>query len=208
MKAYPKYKPSNIEWVGEIPEHWKIRKLKYELLFLDSKRIPLSAEERGKMVNKEYDYYGASGVIDKVENYIFDDTLILLGEDGANLLTRSTPLAFIASGKFWVNNHAHILKPKKGNIKYFVNLLESLNYDIYVTGSAQPKLTQENLENIFIPIPKDDEQNQIVQFIECASDKVAQTIFRIEKEVVLLQEYRTSLISEVVTGKIDVREAA
>ncbi len=74
------------------------------------------------MMNKVYDYYGTSGVIDKVENYIFDGEYILLGDDGANLLTRSTALAFKATGKFWANNPAHILTQKKGSLDYFVLL--------------------------------------------------------------------------------------
>ncbi len=132
-----KMKNSGIEWIGEIPEHWDMKKVKYTFNNLDYKRIPLSSEERGKMTEKVYDYYGASGVIDKVDYYLFDETLILIGEDGANLFSRSTPLAFLARGKYWVNNHAHILKPKNGDIDYFVNLLESIDYSIYISGSAQ-----------------------------------------------------------------------
>ena len=99
-------KPSGVEWIGEIPKHWAISKVKHELESLDYLRVPLNSETRGSMKSKVYDYYGASGVIDKVEAYIFDESLILIGEDGANLYLRSTPLAFKATGKYWVNNHA------------------------------------------------------------------------------------------------------
>jgi len=102
-------KDSGIEWLGEIPEHWEVKKVGFEFQTLNTKRIPLSAEERGRMEFREYDYYGASGKIDKVENYLFDENLILIGEDGAYLLTRSKRLVFIASCKYWVNNLAHIL---------------------------------------------------------------------------------------------------
>ena len=93
-------KPSGVEWIGEIPGHWTISKVKYVFDSLDNLRIPLNSETRGNMELKVYDYYGASGVIDKVENYIFDEPLILIGEDGANLYLRSTPLAFKATGKY------------------------------------------------------------------------------------------------------------
>ena len=92
----------------DIPESWKWVRLGNLLINRDSERIPLSVAERDKL-DKVYDYYGASGVIDKVDNYIFDKKLLLIGEDGANLLTRSKPIAFLAEGKFWVNNHAHVL---------------------------------------------------------------------------------------------------
>lgn len=199
-------KDSGIEWLGEIPAHWEVKKLAFEFQTLNTKRIPLSAEERGRMVVREYDYYGASGVIDKVENYLFDEDLILIGEDGANLLTRSKRLVFIASGKYWVNNHAHIIKPNTGNINYFCELLELIDYTIYISGSAQPKLTQEALMSIKIPVPPVSEQNSIFMFLENKLQTIDKTIKSAQQEIELLKEYKTALISEVVTGKVDVRE--
>ena len=199
-------KPSGIDWLGDIPEHWEIKKMKYILDFHDSKRIPLSSEVRGQMLVKEYDYYGASGVIDQVEDYIFDGEYILLGEDGANLLTRSTALSFKAVGKYWVNNHAHILTPKQGNLDYFVSLLENIDYKIWVSGSAQPKLTAEALGSVEIAFPNSEEQDAIVQHIETECSRLDAIIDKFKKQIELLKEYRTTMISEVVTGKIDVRD--
>ena len=201
-----KMKDSGIEWLGEIPEHWEVKKLAFEFNTLNTKRIPLSAEERGIMELRKYDYYGASGVIDKVENYIFDEDLILIGEDGANLLTRSKRLAFIASGKFWVNNHAHIIKPINGNINYFCELLELIDYTIYISGSAQPKLTQEALMSIKIPVPPISEQNVIFDYLKDEFNKIDTLISKSQQEIELLKEYKTALIREVVTGKVDVRD--
>lgn len=198
-----KMKDSGVEWIGEIPEHWEVKKLKRVFNFHNNIRVPLSADERSGL-EKKYDYYGASGVIDKVDKYLFDGEFILIGEDGANLLTRSTALAYKASGKFWVNNHAHILSPKDGNINYFTYLLESIDYTIYVTGSAQPKLTIENLGEIVLAIPTRQEQNQLNEYIQSQTSKIDLTLSRIEKEIELLREYRTALISEVVTGKLRV----
>ncbi len=198
-------KDSGVEWIGEIPEHWDITKVKHELDFLDHKRIPLSAEVRSDM-DRIYDYYGASGVIDKVDSYLFNGKYILVGEDGANLLSRSTPLAFIAEGKFWVNNHAHILDPKYGNnIDYFVSLLEAVDYTPFIEGSAQPKLTADNLKNVILIKPPLVEQNEIATFLNLELNHINNTLSKIQENINLLDEYKTSLIHHVVTGKIDVR---
>ena len=198
-------KPSGVEWIGEIPVHWTISKVKHEFESLDNLRIPLNSETRGNMKLKIYDYYGASGVIDKVENCIFDEPLILIGEDGANLYLRSTPLAFKATGKYWVNNHAHVLRPKHGNIDYLTNMLESLDYIHYITGAAQPKLTSDNLMNITVITPPPLEQDRIANFLDRKAGQIDQLITAEQRKIELLKEYRQSLISEAVTGKIDVR---
>jgi type I restriction enzyme S subunit len=200
-----KLKNSGIDWLGDIPKHWEVKKLKYVLKSLNNIRVPLSSEVRGDMLNKIYDYYGASGVIDKVEDYLFDEPLLLIGEDGANLLSRSSRLVFIAEGKYWVNNHAHILKPIFGKLKFYCEALEQYDFSIWVTGSAQPKLTSENLMNIEIPVPPLQEQIQIVQYIETESQKIDGKIALIKEEIALLKEYRGALIFEAVTGKIDVK---
>ncbi len=184
-------------------KNWERKKLKYMMNGFDSIRVPLNGDQRGGG-EKIYDYYGASGVIDKVPEYLFDGEYILIGEDGANLLTRSTALAFKVTGKFWVNNHAHILRPKEGDINYYTYLLESIDYTIWVTGSAQPKLTAENLFNIELLMPSLHEQNNIVKHIKTETERIDNTISKIEKEIELMHEYRIALISEVVTGKIKV----
>ena len=111
LNPHTKHKPSGIAWLGDVPEHWRIGRIKSEMQNLNTRRIPLNGPERGAMTIRKYDYYGASGVIDKVDDYLFDDELLLIAEDGANLVLRNLPLAIIARGRFWVNNHAHILKP-------------------------------------------------------------------------------------------------
>ena len=123
-------KPSGVEWLGDVPEHWEVSRVKAEFISLNHRRVPLSAVERGAMSIRRYDYYGASGVIDDVEDYLFDDQLLLIAEDGANLVLRNLPLAIIAHGKFWVNNHAHILKPRRGNLEYLAVVMERLNYTL------------------------------------------------------------------------------
>ena len=97
----------------EIPESWVWVRFSTALINRDAERIPLSVSERSRL-EKKYDYYGASGVIDKVDRFLFEKPLLLIGEDGANLLLRSKPIAFIATGRYWVNNHAHVLDSVAG----------------------------------------------------------------------------------------------
>lgn len=144
--------------LGSIPKDWEVVKLENAIVFLDNKRKPIKSEDRSKR-SGVYPYYGASGVIDYIDDYIFDDNLILLGEDGANVIARSTPLAFKVTGKIWVNNHAHVLKPKKDyDLDYLVNFLESIKYDKYNTSKAQPKLNKDVCARIPILKPSFKEQ--------------------------------------------------
>ena len=145
-----------------IPDSWEWIRLGSALINRDSERIPLSVSERAKL-EKKYDYYGASGVIDKVDKYLFDKPLLLVGEDGANLLLRSKPIAFIANGKYWVNNHAHVLDSCSDLLLEYVEIyINSQNLSPYVTGTAQPKMNQEKMNSILIPIPPYNEQNRII----------------------------------------------
>lgn len=199
---------TDVAWIPQTPEHWKVVRVKDVLDFFNTIRVPLSAADRGAMTERIYDYYGASGVIDKVESYLFDGTYILIAEDGANLLARSKPLAFLATGKFWVNNHAHILKPRWGGDEtFFVNLLESQEFSPFVTGAAQPKLTMENLGRFKLSVPKPAEQRDIADYIRERDRKFRELTFQIERQVETLVAYRKSLIHECVTGQRRVTEA-
>lgn len=201
-------KPSGIPWLGDIPQHWEVSRVKNEFKCLNPQRIPLSSTQRGAMTARTYDYYGASGVIDKVENFIFDDELLLIAEDGANLVLRNLPLAIIARGKFWVNNHAHILKPKRGNLEYLAGFMETLNYQPWISGAAQPKLTKDRIMGIAIAVAPVSEQAAIVDYFTEKTAPLRAAIARTEREIALMQEYRTRLTADLVTGKLDVREAA
>ena len=139
--------------------------------FLDGQRKPLESADRARRQGA-YPYYGASGIIDYIDDYIFDEPLLLLGEDGANIINRSTPLCFIATDKYWVNNHAHVMRPKNGhNIKFLCELLESLDYTRYNTGTAQPKLNQEKCRGIELVLPIYEEQCRIADFLSSLDQK-------------------------------------
>ena len=150
----------------EIPKSWEWIRLGTGLINRDSERIPLSVSERGNLT-KTYDYYGASGVIDKVDRYLFDKPLLLVGEDGANLLLRTKPVAFIARGRYWVNNHAHVLDSVGGiDLEYVALHINSISLAPYVTGTAQPKMNQEKMNSILVPLPPVPEQKRIVQAVQ------------------------------------------
>ena len=191
----------------DIPESWKWVRLGNLLINRDSERIPLSVAERDKL-DKVYDYYGASGVIDKVDNYIFDKKLLLIGEDGANLLTRSKPIAFLAEGKFWVNNHAHVLDCVKSYtlLEYVMYYINSISLASYVTGTAQPKMNQEKMNSILVPLPPFEEQKRIVAKIE----ELLPFIDKYEKAYNALEKYnarfpdemRKSILQQAIEGKL------
>ncbi|MEG0086790.1 MAG: restriction endonuclease subunit S, partial [Niameybacter sp.] len=150
----------------DIPESWEWMRFGDIMINRDAERIPLSVAQR-EHLEKKYDYYGASGVIDQVDNYIFDKELLLIGEDGANLLTRSKPIAFIAKGKYWVNNHAHVIDCGKYiHLEYIMYYINAISLAKYVTGTAQPKMNQAKMNGIVVPLPPLEEQKRIVAKIE------------------------------------------
>lgn len=202
-QSYPSYKDSGVEWLGKIPEHWNTSTLKFQLLNLDFRRIPISAAERGDIQGK-HPYYGASGIIDYVEDYIFNETTILIGEDGANLLSKSTPLAFLAQGKYWVNNHAHILQPKDKLFHFWTYILNNLDLTPVISGSAQPKLTAEALGNLYVVFPPSiDERMLMANYLDSATAKIDTLIQKQERLIELLREKRQALISTAVTRGLD-----
>ena len=130
----------------------------------DNQRKPVTS---GNRIAGEYPYYGASGIVDYVDDYIFDGDFLLISEDGANLLARSTPIAFSISGKNWVNNHAHVLRFDTYETRRYIEIyLNSIDLSPYITGGAQPKLNQKNLNKIPIPLPSPDEQRRIVSILD------------------------------------------
>ena len=143
-------------------DDWEQRKLGDVANFLDTIRKPL---EGAKRIPGPYPYYGASGIVDFVDGYLFDEELVLLSEDGANITDRNYPVCFLATGKYWVNNHAHVLKIKGGNENNFVcNSLEQKDYKKYNSGMAMPKLNQEICREIPILCPNYNEQKKIGDF--------------------------------------------
>ena len=187
----------------EVPEGWVWTTIGDILINRDGERIPVSSAIRKKQNAKLYDYYGAAGVIDKVDDYLFNERLLLVGEDGANLLSRSKDNAFFAEGKYWVNNHAHIIDASdKRLLDYIALYINAIPLDMYVTGSAQPKLNQDNLNRISVPLPPLAEQFRIVQAVE----ECKRIVNDIENNQIELQEAidqtKQKVLSLAIAGKL------
>lgn len=164
QKMFPQKneKKPEIRFAG-FTDDWEQRKLEDVVEFLDTIRKPL---EGAKRTPGPYPYYGASGIVDYVDGYLFDEELVLLSEDGANITDRNYPVCFLASGKYWVNNHAHVLRTKDGNENKFIcNSLERKDYKQYNSGMAMPKLNQEVCRSIPINCPSFDEQKKIGAYL-------------------------------------------
>ena len=190
----------------EIPNGWEWARFGSLMINRDSERIPLSVAQR-QSLEKVYDYYGASGVIDKVDKYLFDKELLLIGEDGANLINRSTPIAFIAKGKYWVNNHAHVLDVCGGlNLAYMALFINAISLVYYVTGTAQPKMNQEKMNSILVTVPPVSEQQRIVDKIESLHplisryDHIRHTLDELNFSIYDL--LKKSILQEAIRGKL------
>ena len=152
----------------------ELRKYRFDEISVnyDKKRIPLSGTQREKRKG-EYRYYGAQGVIDYIDNYIFDGTFLLIAEDGENLKSKKQNIAQVVTGQFWVNNHAHIVT---GNdlcdTHYLCYLINSMDLSGYVTGSAQPKLSQANLNAVSLLLPRMEIQKKIVDYLRKIDEKI------------------------------------
>ena len=143
--------------------NWQMQRFDSLCENLDGKRRPITSTDR---IEGPYPYYGASGIVDFVADYIFDEDILLISEDGANLLARSTPIAFSVSGKVWVNNHAHVVRFSNFALqKYIEYYFAMISIEDYVTGSTQPKLNQAKLNGMMIPIPSKDKIEKYLCFI-------------------------------------------
>ncbi|MCO3054875.1 restriction endonuclease subunit S [Pseudomonas aeruginosa] len=164
VKTATDYRASDTEVT--VPAGWSLSTVGEVTICRDGERIPVSQAEREGRA-KTYDYYGASGVIDKIDGYLFDKPLLLVGEDGANLINRSTPIAFMARGKYWVNNHAHVLDGVSEALLLYVQLyFNAIDLKPYVTGTAQPKMNQAKMNSIVLLLPPEAEQHRIVAKVD------------------------------------------
>ncbi|WP_275400675.1 restriction endonuclease subunit S [Enterococcus faecium] len=151
-------------------DDWEERKLGELTESFDGKRVPIDSDLR---ISGKYPYYGATGIIDYVDDYIFNGEYVLLAEDGANIIMRNYPVAYLTQGKFWLNNHAHIMRMRNGSNYFLVQVLEKIDYKKYNTGTAQPKLNSKIVKNIELKIPHIEEQQQIGNFFKQLDDTIA-----------------------------------
>ncbi|WP_083122524.1 restriction endonuclease subunit S [Megasphaera sp. DISK 18] len=185
---------------GALPKSWNVSTVSEIIDFHDSKRIPLSNRERA-MQNKIYPYYGAASIVDYVEGYLFDGIYLLLGEDGSVVDDKGFPVLQYVEGKFWANNHTHIITGKNGFSTELVYLLFSLtNMTSVVTGAVQSKISQTNLNKVPVVIPPTEELKNMNAIIQ----PFFSMIRNLRKESGKLVAIRNSLLKEIMSGEIDI----
>ena len=183
---------------GKMPEGWKEGTVSEIIVLHDSKRIPLSSQQREKM-EKKYPYYGATSLMDYVDNYLFDGIFLLLGEDGTVIDSEGFPILQYVEGKFWVNNHAHILTGKNGFSVEMLYLLFSLtNVKDKVTGAVQPKISQGNLNSITTIIPTEE----ICKKFDLLIQPLFSQIRNLKQENDKLSTIRNALLPKLMNGEI------
>lgn len=185
---------------GKMPDDWKVGKVDDIIELFDSQRIPLSGNQRENM-QKLYPYYGATSIMDYVDNYIFDGKYLLLGEDGTVVDNEGFPILQYVWGKFWVNNHTHVLQGKNGfNVESLYLFFKKTNIKSIVTGAVQPKVNQANLRAIPAIIPN----------LECMNkfNKIINPLFAMlrnnKEENTRLAQLRDTLLPKLMSGEIDV----
>src|SRR5574337_1118690 len=171
-------------------DDWEERKLNEVAIFYNGQRIPIDSSLRKQ---GEYPYYGATGIIDYVEDYIFDGEFVLLAEDGANITMRNSPIAYLTQGKFWLNNHAHIMAMKDGSNNFLVQLLEKQNYEKYNSGTAQPKLNSQVVKSLNFLFPTKEEQKKIGSFFK----QLDNTIALHQRKLDLLKEQKKGYLQKM-----------
>lgn len=172
---------------------WEQRKLGQVANFFDEKRFPIDS---GQRISGEYPYYGATGIIDYVADYIFDGNYILLAEDGANIIMRNSPIAYITTGKFWLNNHAHIMTMTDGSNDFLLQILENQNYEKYNSGTAQPKLNGKVVKELSFCFPTKYEQQKIGSFFKQLDNVIAQNEHKVDLLNQLKQAYLQKIFSQ------------
>lgn len=178
----------------EIPQNWAWCKLDTITINCDNARKPISQKERDGL-EKKYDYYGASGVIDKIHDYTHEGKYILIGEDGNNLISKSTPLAFIVEGRFWVNNHAHVLKYFNDTLLFYMKYwLNTFDIKPYLTGGFQPKFSQLKMNNVLVPLPPLEIQERIVTKL----NKLMDFCDQLEEQIKLSRQTNDLLLQQVL----------
>jgi type I restriction enzyme, S subunit len=184
---------------GLLPRNWSLRRIGQMFDCFDGERVPVKQSDR---LRGPYPYYGASGIVDYVNGYRFDGDYLLIAEDGENLESRKLPIAFIASGKFWVNNHAHVLKNRMGNLRFFAYFISQMEIGDYLSGTTRPKLNKAQMMNMLLPFPPEDEQAEIANLLS-AADRKAELHARTHKQ---LESLFRAILDELMTAQTRIRD--
>lgn len=186
-----------------LPPAWRATPVRYATTCLDGRRVPLNGDERGRRQG-EFPYWGANGVVDAIDDFIFDEPLVLLGEDGAPFFDKSKSVAFFVTGRIWVNNHIHVLRTEPDFEPRFVAYaLNATDYTPWIEGSTRDKLTQDKMGSILLPTPPLAEQLSIASFLDRESTRIDGLVAAKQRLIDLLAEKRKAIIATAVTRGLD-----
>jgi type I restriction enzyme S subunit len=194
-----------VSWLPPIPLEWPILPLRWVTRCLDGSRIPLNAEQRSEIPG-DFPYWGANGIVDHVHDYLFDEELVLLGEDGAPFFDREKDVSFFVDERVWVNNHIHVLRPVGVRPRFLAHYLNLVDYSAFITGTTRDKLTQEEMGRIPVPIPREEDQRRIEWLADKEAVRSEQLSRLVRTQIILLREHRQVLITAVIAGQIDLAE--
>ena len=185
------------------PKHWEIFPLNALVDVLDSLRVPVNSSERSKRPGS-VPYYGATGQVGTIDKAIFNEELLVLGEDGVQFFDQNKPKAYKISGPAWVNNHAHVLRPKKDKVlqNFLLHFLNQFNYTGYANGTTRLKLTQGAMNTIPVPLPSIDEQHEIVELLEDHLSRLDAALADVKQAKNRAAQFRRSLLQAAFTGNI------
>lgn len=207
MKSYSAYKNSGVSWIGDIPATWNLSQLRYVIECLDGKRVPVETGLRSEMQGS-IPYWGAGNIVDYVDRALFDEELVLLGEDGAPFFDYTRPVAFHITEPIWANNHIHVLRiNQNADPQYIVYALNAVDYKEYINGAILNKLTQSAMNRIKIPLPPLSVQRKVSEYLDGCVNTISNLINEKQSLIERLQEASTSIVAETVTKGLDSNSA-
>lgn len=192
---------------NELPNGWELKKLEDVVDILDNKRVPINSKERESRQGS-IPYYGATGQVGWIDDYLFDEELVLLGEDGAPFFDSAKQKAYVIRGKSWVNNHAHVLRAKDDIPNAYVkHYLDIVDYHGFVTGTTRLKLNQAAMRQIPVPIAPPDQQKRIVAEIEKQFSRLDEAVANLKRVKANLKRYKAAVLKSAVAGRLVETEA-
>ncbi len=207
MRRYSTYKNSGVSWIGDIPATWNLSQLRYVIECLDGERVPVETGLRSEMQGS-IPYWGAGNIVDYVDRALFDEELVLLGEDGAPFFDHTRPVAFHITEPIWANNHIHVLRiNQNADPKYIVYALNAVDYKEYINGAILNKLTQSAMNRIKIPLPPLSVQRKISKYLDGRVNTISYLINEKQSLIERLQEASTSIVAETVTKGLNSNSA-
>jgi type I restriction enzyme S subunit len=203
---WPSSQGGPVSWFPFHRAGWQWLRVSWIATCLDGRRVPLSATERASRQG-DYPYYGASTIVDFVDDYLFDEVLVLVGEDGGALTNPRFDVVQEVGGKIWVNNHAHVLRAVAVETRYLATVLRCVDRPLLLSGSTRPKITQNDLMSLRVPVPPTEDRILVLNRADAIREEIEVRRRVLDESVRLLDEYMQSLITAAVTGELDVTTA-